>query len=56
MPLEVECSLGPARGTVRADRRLAAVERFAGSRPVDVAIDTDIPALHAFILARLGSR
>jgi len=44
MPLTVDCAPGDGRGTVR---------RAGSGRPVDVARDTDIPALHAEILRRL---
>jgi pyrimidine-specific ribonucleoside hydrolase len=44
MPLAVDCAPGDGRGTV---------SRAGGGRPVDVARDTDIPALHAQILRRL---
>jgi pyrimidine-specific ribonucleoside hydrolase len=46
MALRVDCAPGDGRGTVH---RVAG----AGGRPVDVARDTDVPALHAEILRRL---
>jgi pyrimidine-specific ribonucleoside hydrolase len=55
MPLEVDCSLGPARGATVADRRSrASADPTATGRRVDVATDVDIDALHEFLLARLA--
>lgn len=54
LPLEVECGFGPGRGAVLADRRAPAV-RSADHRPVEVALDTDLDELRAFILQRLSS-
>jgi len=51
LPLEVACDHGPARGSVIADRRSAAV-----GRPVDVALDADLDAVRAEILRRLRGR
>jgi pyrimidine-specific ribonucleoside hydrolase len=48
LPLEVVCDHGPARGCVIADRRGPAVGRL-----VDVALDADLDAVRAEILARL---
>jgi pyrimidine-specific ribonucleoside hydrolase len=46
MSLRVDCAPGIGRGTVRRTG-------ITGARPVDVARETDIPALHAEILRRL---
>jgi pyrimidine-specific ribonucleoside hydrolase len=56
MPLEVECSFGPGRGAVLADRRSAEVQASAGRtrRPVDVAVDADLDVLREFLLDRLA--
>jgi len=50
LPLDVECSLGPARGAIVADRR-----RDAAGRTVAVALDADVDAVRAEILRRLTS-
>jgi len=55
MPLDVECSLGPARGAVIPDRRLVPQAESAGDlHPVAVALRADSPRLHAFLLERLA--
>jgi pyrimidine-specific ribonucleoside hydrolase len=51
MPLEVACDYGPARGAVIADR----YDRGTG-RTVDVALEADLPAIHAELLRRFSSR
>lgn len=53
LELEVDCSLGPARGTVLADRR----GRAPWGRTVDVATPdgTDVDGVRAALLGRLGS-
>lgn len=53
LPLDVECSFGPSRGAVVADRRRP--EMVAGSEPehgrtIDVAVDTDVDSLLASML------
>ncbi|MGH4025143.1 MAG: nucleoside hydrolase, partial [Pseudonocardiaceae bacterium] len=48
MPLEVACDHGPSRGAVRNDTR-----RGADGRPVAMALDGDLPAIRATMLARL---
>jgi pyrimidine-specific ribonucleoside hydrolase len=56
MSLRVVCAPAARRGTLRASAdRTAAADRTAGgaSRPVDVAVDADIPRVHAEILRRL---
>ncbi|MEJ2885625.1 nucleoside hydrolase [Actinomycetospora aeridis] len=52
LELEVDTSLGPARGTVLADRR----GRVPGGRTVDVAVPdgTDVDGVRDALLARLG--
>lgn len=55
--LEVECSLGPSRGTVIADRRRneVAMGRPADhQREVEVALDTDLDELRGFLLTGLS--
>lgn len=57
LPLEVECSLGPARGAVIADRRrpeLIADTEVTTARGVHVAVDTDLDALRGYLLERLA--
>jgi pyrimidine-specific ribonucleoside hydrolase len=60
-PIEVDCGLGPSRGATLADRRrVAARTEEPGAEPsamIEVAVDTDLDALHEFLLSRLsGSR
>jgi pyrimidine-specific ribonucleoside hydrolase len=58
LPLEVECSHGPARGMVVADRRTVAARSVSGGengRTVAVALDADLDAVREFLLARLAS-
>ncbi|MBB4963671.1 nucleoside hydrolase [Saccharothrix violaceirubra] len=47
-PVEVDCAHGPGRGALIADRRLEA------QGGIDVAVDTDLDGLRAFLLERLG--
>lgn len=56
LPLDVECSFGPARGAVLADRRAAEIRAATGRtrRPVDVAVDVDVEPLCEFLLDRLA--
>ncbi|MGQ0839805.1 nucleoside hydrolase [Actinokineospora sp.] len=54
LPVAVETAFGPARGSVIADRRLTSFADESGARPIDVALDTDLDALRAFILSRLS--
>ncbi|WP_370943607.1 nucleoside hydrolase [Amycolatopsis sp. cg5] len=49
-PIEVDCGFGAARGATVADRRL----KPGGGRTVDVALDTDLDGLRAFLLTRLA--
>ena len=57
LPLEVDVSLGPGRGGVIADRRGDRPDPPAdGRRPVDVALDADVDAVRAALLARLTAR
>jgi pyrimidine-specific ribonucleoside hydrolase len=57
-PIDVDCGLGPSRGATLVDRRRAAGHaEDQASRPVDVAVDTDLYELREFLLNRLsGSR
>ncbi|PRX49478.1 pyrimidine-specific ribonucleoside hydrolase [Prauserella shujinwangii] len=59
-PVDVECSLGPARGTTVVDRRRpelrADTEGEHAPGTVDVAVDTDLDGLRAFLLDRLTGR
>ena len=57
LTVEVECGFGPSRGAVLVDRRTAAVRAVSGGRgrAVDVAVDTDLESLRAFLLSRLAS-
>lgn len=55
-PLDVDCSFGPGRGSVIADRRSSAVSAGSGvdqGKAVDFALDTDLDGLRAFMLERL---
>ncbi|MFJ8814093.1 nucleoside hydrolase [Amycolatopsis thermoflava] len=56
-PIEVECSLGPARGATLVDRRRQALRADAegdvAPGRVEVAVDTDLEGLRGFILERL---
>ena len=47
-PLEVDCTFGPGRGATIVDQRVRAV-----GKAVDIALDTDLDALLAFVLTRL---
>lgn len=56
LPLEVECSFGPARGAVIVDRRrreLIADTHSEEPAEVHVAVDTDLGGLRGFLLDRL---
>ncbi|MGX7824762.1 nucleoside hydrolase [Actinokineospora sp. 24-640] len=53
LPVTVQTT-GPARGAVIADRRLG-VPPTPGFRTIDVAVDTDLDGLRAFILDRVRS-
>lgn len=54
LPLDVECSLGPARGAVLVDRRAISPDEPTTGRPVDLALDADLAELRKFLLDRLG--
>ena len=57
-PVEVDCSFGPSRGALVADRRTPEIIASFGSslaRPRDIATDTNIEELHDFLLTRLQS-
>ncbi|MFC4004716.1 nucleoside hydrolase [Prauserella oleivorans] len=57
-PVQVECSHGPARGATLVDRRAAGVRAStdgAATGPFpEIAVDTDLDGLRAFLLERLG--
>ncbi|WP_116102836.1 nucleoside hydrolase [Amycolatopsis thermalba] len=57
-PVEVECSLGPARGATLVDRRRQALREDAegdvAPGRIEVAVDTELEGLRAFILERLA--
>ena len=57
-PIDVECSLGPSRGSTVVDRRpadaAADAEEPVSQGKVDVAVDTDYARLREFVLARLA--
>ncbi|WP_431921329.1 nucleoside hydrolase [Amycolatopsis tucumanensis] len=57
-PIDVECSMGPARGATLVDRRRQALRADAegdvAPGRVDVAVDTDLDGLRGFILERLA--
>lgn len=55
-PLDVECSFGPSRGATVADQRRKELrDSMPGERQreVDIALDTDLGALHEYLLAGL---
>lgn len=57
-PIDVDCSTGPSRGATLVDRRLpeargAGEGEVAGAR-VDIAVDTDLDGLRAFLFDRLS--
>jgi pyrimidine-specific ribonucleoside hydrolase len=54
MPVEVDCSQGPARGMTIGDRRLGHVRETGSSREVDVALSADLDEVRGFLLSRLG--
>lgn len=52
MPVDVDCSFGPGRGNVIADRRAS---RESGAvREVDVALSADLDQVHSFLLSHLA--
>ncbi|WP_020422464.1 nucleoside hydrolase [Amycolatopsis sp. ATCC 39116] len=57
-PIDVECSMGPARGATLVDRRRQALRADAegdvAPGRVEVAVDTDLDGLRGFILERLA--
>jgi len=57
-PVEVECSLGPARGATLVDRRRqglrADAEGEVAPGRIEVAVDTDLDGLRSFLLNRLA--
>ncbi len=50
VPIHVDTGAGPARGSVVGDRRLTAPADEPGFRAVDVALDTDLDQLRAYLL------
>jgi pyrimidine-specific ribonucleoside hydrolase len=55
-PTEVDCSTGPSRGALVVDRRTPEILATFGSplaRPLDLALDADVEAVHDFLLTRL---
>lgn len=54
LPLDVECSLGPARGAVLVDRRAMSSDEPTSGRPVALALDADLAEVHNFLLDRLS--
>ncbi len=58
-PVDVDCGLGPARGSTLVDRRRALMRgddpTVAPGRTIEVAVDTDLAGLRGFVLDRLGS-
>ncbi|GAA3833839.1 nucleoside hydrolase [Amycolatopsis tucumanensis] len=57
-PIDVECSMGPARGATLVDRRRQALRADAegdvAPGRVEVAVDADLDGLRGFILERLA--
>ncbi|MGH3518845.1 MAG: nucleoside hydrolase, partial [Haloechinothrix sp.] len=57
LPVEVECSQGPARGAVIVDKRRRELITDTGSAAngfIQVATDTDLDALRGFVFERLS--
>ncbi|MCP2167029.1 nucleoside hydrolase [Goodfellowiella coeruleoviolacea] len=55
-PVDVDCTTGPARGALLADRRSALISTESGvdqRRRVDIALDADLDRVRAFVLDRL---
>jgi len=56
LPVDVECSFGPTRGAVIADRRTTAVQQESdvdGRGDIDVALDAEVDEVRSFLLERL---
>lgn len=56
-PVEVDCTSGPSRGALVADRRTPEILATFGSplaRSLDLALDADVPQVHDFLLTRLA--
>ncbi|HEV8562652.1 MAG TPA: nucleoside hydrolase [Actinophytocola sp.] len=56
-PVEVDCTFGPSRGALVADRRTPEIIATFGStlaRAVDIATDTDVDEVRDFLLTRLA--
>ncbi|EWC61881.1 Inosine-uridine preferring nucleoside hydrolase [Actinokineospora spheciospongiae] len=53
IPVHVDTAFGPRRGGLLADRRLIAPAVDPGFRTIEVALETDVEALRAFLLDRL---
>ena len=58
-PVHVECSFGPSRGSTVVDNRRPKLREdtdgHGDTTPVDVAVDTDLDGLRAFVLNRLAA-
>lgn len=54
MPVEVDCSQGPARGMTIGDRRASTVRLAESPRDIDVALDANLDEVRAFLLSRLA--
>lgn len=55
MPIDVDCGLGPCRGTVIADRRAKAVREADERHEIDVALSADLDEVRSFLLSRLSA-
>jgi len=55
LPMDVDCGLGPGRGTVIGDRRGAAARESETGREVAVALDADVDEVRQFLLSRLSA-
>jgi pyrimidine-specific ribonucleoside hydrolase len=53
LPVDVDTSAGPGRGTTIGDLRAAEAEAADGARPVDVALEADADAVRAELWRRL---
>jgi pyrimidine-specific ribonucleoside hydrolase len=58
-PVEVDCTPGPGRGALIADRRRAEIIATFGSplaRALDIGLDTDVDEVRDLLLSRLSGR
>jgi inosine-uridine nucleoside N-ribohydrolase len=56
-PAEIDCTFGPSRGALVADRRTPEILATFGSplaRPLDLALDANVEEVHDLLLSRLA--